>query len=324
MISVSVIIPIYGVERFVVRCAESLMRQTLRDVEFIFVDDASTDGSIPRLREVLAKYPERNVKVLTHNVNKGLPAARNTGLAEATGDYIFHCDSDDYLELDALETLYRKAVDEEADIVWCDYYLDYPTGNRLLRQPSYATAEEALRAMLRGTMKYNVWNKLVRRSLYTDHAIAFPAGYAMGEDMTMMKLFAFARKVAYVGRGLYHYEQGNLSAMTCSLSASALVALRHNASDVVDFVRSQCGKAWELQLCSFLLLVKWPFLCSGNKADYRRWREWFPEANAFIWQDDGVTRRIRLVEWWAAHGWFSLVRLHYWIVLRFLYSIIYK
>lgn len=108
---VSVIIPIYKVEPFVARCAQSLMEQTLTDVEYIFVDDASPDNSIAVLRKVITKYPERSnyVKVLTHTENKGLPAARNTGLAVAQGEYIFHCDSDDFVEPDMLEQLYRKS-----------------------------------------------------------------------------------------------------------------------------------------------------------------------------------------------------------------------
>ena len=123
MISISVIIPIYGVEHFIGRCAESLMCQTLREgVEFIFVDDATPDGSIQVLQEVLDRYPERQgqVSILHHDVNQGLPAARNTGLAIAQGKYIFHCDGDDYVERDMLEVLLGAAEQQRADYVWCD------------------------------------------------------------------------------------------------------------------------------------------------------------------------------------------------------------
>lgn len=324
MPQVSVIIPVYGVEAFIVRCAESLMRQTLADVEFIFVDDCSPDRSVELLREVLAKHPARNARVLRHEANRGLPAARNTGLDAATGDYVFHCDSDDYLEPDALETLWREARAEEADIVWCDYVIDYPEGQRLLRQPSFATAAEALAAMLRGTMKYNVWNKLARRSLYTDNHIRFPAGRAMGEDLTMARLFAFAHKVAYVGRGLYHYEQGNLSALTKNWNQNQLDSLRHNCDDLIAFMRQRYGAACEPSLHSFMLLMKWPFLCTARRELWREWERWYPEANAHIWADKAVAKRIRVVEWCAARGWFAVVWLHHWVVLRFLYSIIYK
>lgn len=194
--SVSVIIPVYNVGKFIERCVRSLMEQTMDNVEYIFVDDASPDNSIQILQKVIADYPNRrdNVRILTHAENKGLPAARNTGLAVATGEYIFHCDSDDFVEKNLLSTLYETACNENADIVWSDYYISYPNNERYLKQPSYDTPEAALKGMLHGRMKYNVWNKLAKRSLYIEHNIEFPAGYAMGEDMTMMFLFLMQKR----------------------------------------------------------------------------------------------------------------------------------
>ncbi|MDE6509077.1 MAG: glycosyltransferase, partial [Muribaculaceae bacterium] len=87
---VSVIAPVYGVESFIGRAVESMMAQTLDDVEFIFVDDCTPDGSVSVLRDVVVRYPERQVRILRHDVNRGLPAARNTGLDVARGEYIFH------------------------------------------------------------------------------------------------------------------------------------------------------------------------------------------------------------------------------------------
>ena len=121
--AVTVIVPVYNVRNYIARCAESLMNQTLTDVEFIFVNDASPDDSICILQSVLEKYPERRsaVTILSHDENKGLPAARNTGLAQATGQYIFHCDSDDYAEPAMLQEMYEYAIGCKADIVWADW-----------------------------------------------------------------------------------------------------------------------------------------------------------------------------------------------------------
>ena len=122
---ISVIVPIYNVERFIERCVKSLMEQTLQDVEYIFVDDAATDNSMKILAATLSIYSDHNIRILVHQENKGLPAARNTGLAVATGEYVFHCDSDDYMEKDMLEVLYKKAKETDADIVWCDWFLSF-------------------------------------------------------------------------------------------------------------------------------------------------------------------------------------------------------
>jgi len=322
---ISVIVPVYKVEKFISRCAKSLMEQTMDNIEYIFVDDASPDNSIQILKKVLADYPGRrdNVRILIHAENKGLPAARNTGLAVATGEYIFHCDSDDFVEKDLLSTLYETACRENADIVWSDYYISYPNNERYLKQPSYDTPEAALKGMLHGRMKYNVWNKLAKRSLYTDNNITFPAGYAMGEDMTMMFLFSYAHKVAYVGKALYHYVSNNAS-MTNVPKPNHLVELKHNSDRVLAFLEKRYNGTWKEEGYSFMLLMKWPFLTGHNSKLYPLWKEWCPEANSHIWKRNEVSLRIRFVEACAAHGQFWLVKLHDWIVLRFLYSIIYR
>ena len=166
---VSVIIPIYNVKSFIGRCATTLMQQTLDEVEYIFVNDATPDESMDVLKSTLQQYPERlqQVKILTHEINKGLPEARNTGLKIATGKYIYHCDSDDFMEPDTLKQLYETAERENADYVWCDYFIVQENENIQKRQPDYANAEQALKRVLCGDMVYNVWNKLVCKKSFS-------------------------------------------------------------------------------------------------------------------------------------------------------------
>ena len=325
---VSVIIPIYKVEGFIGRCAESLMSQTMQEgVEFIFVDDATPDRSIGVLEEMLQRYPARKAQIilLRHEANQGLPAARNTGLAVARGEYIFHCDSDDYVEADMLETLYDTAVQQQADMVWCDWYLTFADSERYMKQPQYGTAEEALKAMLAGGMKYNVWNKLVRRSLYTDNHIAFPAGYGMGEDMTMMRLAACAQRVAYVPKAFYHYVKTNAGSFCQTYSERHLRELQHNVSETAQFLLHHCGKEWEREVAFLKLEAKFPFLISdGTGGEYRRWKEWYPEANAYILQNRFVSLRSRIVQWLAAHGQMWAVWLYNKVVMQWMYKLIYR
>lgn len=305
----TVIVPIFRVEAYIERCTRSLMEQTLDDVEFIFVDDCSPDGSMAVLERVLNDYPQRKpqTRIIHHSENCGLPAARNTGLAAATADYIFHCDSDDFLKRDALKAMYATAVQADADIVYTDWYLTYPEKERLMRCPSYATPEEALRGLLHGTMKYNVWNKLVRRSLYIDNHIQFPKGHGMGEDMTMILLFARARRVAYLPQGTYHYVRQNANAFTAARSEESYRDLLFNANRVIDALT---GIVPDEDLACFKLNVKFPFLISNHREDYERWLHWFPEANSYI-PDHKVSGRARLLERCASWHLFLPVRLHY-------------
>jgi len=322
---VSVIVPVYKVEAFIGRCAESLFSQTLDEVEYIFVDDASPDGSMKVLDEVLGRHTERkpHVRILTHEYNKGLPAARNTGLEQASGEYVFHCDS--YVEHDMLNTMYRAAVTVGADIVWSDWYLTFSRNERYMVQPEYGTPEAALKGMLGGAMKYNVWNKLARRSLYTNNGICFPAGYAMGEDMTMLLLFACASKVCHVSGAYYHYVKMNAGALTGSSSSEKYDALRHNVRMVEDFLHQRCGDRYDMELAFLKLEAKYPLLVAGaGRSRYRMWKEWYPEANRYIMKNRNVSLRSRLLQWCAANGQFWIVRLHYILICRLVYGVIYR
>ncbi|MEE1021985.1 MAG: glycosyltransferase family 2 protein [Muribaculaceae bacterium] len=327
MPKVSVISPIYGVESFIAKSAESMMLQTLGDVEFIFVNDCTKDRSIEILNDVIAAFPERagQVKILNHDVNKGLPAARNTGLDAANGDFIFHWDSDDYAERDMLERMYRHAVEKNADIVWCDWYLTFSSNERKMAQPDYSTAEEALRGMLGGGMKYNVWNKLAKRSLYTENNIHFPDGYGMGEDMTMMLLFIYANKVSHLGSAFYHYLKTNSNAFSNCLKTEHFESLKRN----VEWIAKEIGERTTLNLdkeIAFLKLEsKYPLIvASGSKEMYKLWNSWFPEANKYISQNSNVSSRSRFVQKMAARRQYWAVWLHYVLVCKIIYGLIYK
>lgn len=323
---ISVIIPIYKVEEFIVRCVNSLMQQTMEEVEFIFVNDATPDDSMVLLQLALNNFPERKaqVHILNHEVNLGLPAARNTGLRVAMGEYIYHCDSDDYLEPDALETMYRAAKANDADIVCCDWFLSFEHNERYMKQPAYPTAYEALKGILNGRMKYNVWNKLVRRELYTLNDIWFPAGYGMGEDMTMIRLFACAGQVAYVPRAFYHYVKLNREAFTNTMSERHLSAVLHNTAETVSFLQKRYGSTLEGEIGTFKLTVKYPFLIGDDWSQYRLWKNCFPEANPFISRFRQLSLRSWLLQLAALHGHYWLLWLHYKLVYKLMYGIIYK
>lgn len=322
-IKVSVIIPIYNVEHFIEHCVITLMRQTLDDVEYIFVNDAATDNSMEVLKTTLGKFPERlsQVKIIEHKQNKGLPAARNTGLSFATGEYIYHCDSDDYMELDALERMYITAKQKNADIVWCDYIEVLSNSEKHKAQPSFFTSASAIKAMLLGTMGYNVWNKLIKACLYRDNGIVFPEGYTMGEDLTIIILFACAKSVVYIPYSGYYYVRVNPLAVTRNLTKKKQEELNHNVLLVEHFLVKKYGRIFDKYIAYLKLNQKWPFLVTdASVSKYRMWNDWFTEANIYI-KTQPVSFRMKLVEWaaWGRQYWF--IWLHYWIVIRFFYSL---
>ena len=258
MPEISVITPIFKVEAFIERCARSLLEQSFNDVEFIFVDDSTPDSSIEILTKVIAEYPDRKVLVLHHERNKGLPAARNTGMKVASGKYIYHCDSDDWVERDLLQKMYDAAVAYDADLVYCDFWLSFEKSERYMRNPQYDTIDDVVRkGYLQGAMKFNVWNKLVRRTIYTENDISFPEGHAMGEDMTMIRLGALCQTVTNVPEALYHYVKLNTAAYSNTQSEKNLadtlfnVALKRVSARTLALTQSMSFFSNSTRSCHF-------------------------------------------------------------------------
>lgn len=307
---VSVILPIYKVEPYIERCVRSLMEQTLDDIEFIFVDDASPDDSVNMARRIVAEY-NRNVRFITHTVNKGLPGARNTGLAAATGDFIFHCDSDDWLEKDMLEKMVKSAKDKNSDFVYCDFYLSFMDKERYMAQPHYSDKFEALqKGVLTGTMKHNVWNKLIKRRLYIDNNIKSPEEHCKGgEDYMIVKLLRMAEGVSHVPEALYHYNRTNVNAITKKSSERHYEDIKANADDVIDFLTINPIPNPDY-LHYFKLDVKLPFLMDRTREQYNRWKDWYPEANAYIVKNPEISFRTKAVEFMASAGFYPLVWLY--------------
>lgn len=313
---VSIIIPVYGVAPFIDRCVRSLMEQTYRDIEYIFVDDASPDDSIDILKKTIESYPERKSAtiILRHDRNKGLPAARNTGMDAASGEYVMHCDSDDFVEPEMVERMATEAVRSDADMVYCDWFLSDAGQERYMPQNSYESTDEIVKAMLCGGLKYNVWNKLTRRSIFSDNALRFPDGYAMGEDMTMILAAACCKKIVHADYALYHYRRGNSNAMTQNYSDRNLKELQHNAGMVEKFI-SDTRPNLVPYLHYFKLQLKFPFLLM-NPAErgFRLWREWWPESNEYISSNNYMSRHSRWAQLSASRRWWLAVRIYRYIL----------
>ena len=207
MYKVSVIVPVYGVEKYIERCARSLFKQTLQEIQFIFVDDCTPDNSINILKEIIKDYPNREsqVIILNHEINKGLPAARQTGIKTATGEYIAHCDSDDWVELNLYETMYNAAVSQHADVSVCNCFDSNGSNYVKERDGGYKNSiNECIDDMLHGKMWWSLCNKLIMREIY-NHSIEYPKD-GMGEDMcTTLQLMLFCKTIVYCPSVHYYY-----------------------------------------------------------------------------------------------------------------------
>lgn len=234
---ISVIVPVYGVEAYIGRCAESLMAQTWPDTEFIFVDDGSPDRSVDVLQAVLDQYPDRNVHIV-RKPNGGLPQARLSGLLVATGDYIVHLDSDDWLEPDALQSLAQKALESGADLIYYDFWKEYGSRRKLDAERTYtaATKQVYMRRLYRDGAYGYLWNKMARRSLY--EGLFFPR-YNMHEDIVVATQLLFkAGSIAQLSKPLVHYRRDNPSASTRVGKKQRRGQMARNYLDLYEYYRS--------------------------------------------------------------------------------------
>ena len=211
--TISLIIPIYNVENFLVRALESVKNQTFKDFGVIMVDDGSTDKSL----EISEKYSieDENYKLIKQK-NQDPGAARNAAIKISKGEYIAFMDSDDYLEPEFLECLYNAAIESGADIACCNFNMYYPDKNLKLYMPFHSlpgvySKTKALRKLILDMgIHYFVWNKLSKRNIFFENNLQFDDMYF--EDIaTSPKIFYYANKIVLIGKSLYNYTSRDTS-----------------------------------------------------------------------------------------------------------------
>ena len=217
MSKVSIIVPIYGVEKYIEECARTVLGQTWPDIEFIFVDDHTPDNSIDLLESLIDRefaHLKDRVKIIRKPVNEGLPQARKTGVGAATGDYIMHVDSDDWIEMDAVEKLVMKADETGADVVYFFARKEFEDGrSRVITDKDFETPQDFADAVLVHDAHPSVAMKFWRRSLFTPE-IFFPR-FGQAEDIVQsLQLLDRASKAVRLPEPLYHYRRTNSDAMS--------------------------------------------------------------------------------------------------------------
>ena len=257
---ISIVVPVYNVFEYLNRCVRSLLEQTYSNLEIILIDDGSTDGSGGLCDELASSDPR--IKVI-HQKNAGLSGARNTGLDNASGEYIFFCDSDDFLDRDALHHMHDKICMDGADIVACGFsnvWDDYArTGREEVitdgRPGTWSGNEASVQMMMGNNVCTVVWNKLYKRTLFD--GIRFPKGVFHEDEATTYKLLFRSKVVSYTPAPFYKYYQRSAGIMAGGLLGryeDLITALR----DRTDFYKEQGDSRLEqYSWVSFLERIKY-------------------------------------------------------------------
>ena len=200
MIKVSIIVPFYNVENYIEKCLQSLVNQTLEDIEILLVNDGSQDSSKTIAKQFVEKYP--NKIIYLEKENGGLSDARNYAIPHAKGEYIAFLDSDDYVEINMYEEMYNKAKKEDLDYVECDFLWEYPDKTLESKGKQYSNKKE----MFIHT-RVVAWNKLIKREIVQDNHLEFPKGYRYEDVEFFYKLLPFIHHYGIVQKSFIHYVQ---------------------------------------------------------------------------------------------------------------------
>lgn len=222
---VSIIIPVYKVEKYIVRCIESVICQTYRQLEVILVDDCSPDNSMAVVKETIQnseKSRDLTFRYLRHDHNRGLSAARNTGIDAASGDYIFFLDSDDELVSDCIELLVAASENGKIQVVcgglkFCGAVelLGFDT-NYVCYDAVYDKLLDIVHAFITGRIPYSAWNKLLRRDMIQKNKLYFKEGLLFEDNLWTFMLVHSVSKLRTITNKTYHYwiRSGSIATST--------------------------------------------------------------------------------------------------------------
>lgn len=252
MPKVSVIVPVYNVELYIEKCLNSLVNQTLQEIEIIVVNDGSTDHSEQIIQKFIEEYPEKIVYLKKEN--GGLSDARNYALPHAKGEYIAFLDSDDYVEENTYQDMYELAQKEKSDMVECDFYWEYPNKKKEDIGALYQGKKEMLEKV-----RVVAWNKLIKKDLLQKTEIEFPKGYRYEDVEFTYKLIPHLDKVSFLKKPCIHYIQreGSIANSQNERTKEIFDVLEH----VLEYYK-ECGYYEEYQEQLEYLYVRFLF-CSS-------------------------------------------------------------
>ena len=232
---VSILVPIYGTELYIEKCARTLFEQTYDNIEFIFVNDCTRDNSVNVLKRVLEEYPLRKsqTRIIEHKENKGLAGSRLTGLQNATGEYVWCVDSDDYIKKNAVEVLLPYMLDDY-DFISFNYILNDGKTFSKLKSKKLSVGN-----LLINRIPPSIWKCVIKRKLFIDNNIWPVVGINSSEDylLTARLILVAKKKILLKDEHLYYYNVSNLNSYMNNMKLSSYENSADSAIIVCDFYR---------------------------------------------------------------------------------------
>lgn len=282
---ISIGIPIFNREKYIEECAVSLFEQSYANLEYIFVDDGSTDRSVEILIRTIEKYPNRKsqTKIITHEKNMGLWKARNSSMDNMTGDYCAFCDADDWVEKDAYKIMMSKLIDEDLDMVVSSFFENSEKEQKIINVTDDLFND--LNNMPIDILHFAFWNKLFKREIIEDNNLRVAKNVNCWEDVCVTaKYMAITDKIGVVEAPLYHYRKEQQKSLTSLDHKKRLTDQLKATAFVVDWFLEN-GKDSQIKYKDFLMHLKFVSkikMLRGKEKNVEDWKNTYPESNKDI------------------------------------------
>lgn len=277
MKKISVIVAVYKAEKYIARCLNSLISQTLNDIEIILVDDGSPDKS----GDICEEYAKKDERIIVfHQTNKGVSGARETGLKHATGEYVIHIDPDDWIDADMFRELYTLAKTYDYDMIFCDFLVEYGGENRRIVHTypnSKFESKNMFRLALLGRIAISNCNKLVRRELFEKFNIHFPVGFNRWEDYYINCLIlSHPLNIGYDEKPFYHVDRiSNENSISRDNSIEEISCLQHY---IAEFQKQMPSEAIAYLDDAKLMVKNCAFFRLDGKISSSEFKRIYPEV----------------------------------------------
>ena len=280
---VSIIVPVYNVEPYLLRCLDSILNQTFTEFECILVDDCSPDNCPAMCDEYALK--DHRIQVIHKKQNEGLPKARKSGTDKAKGEYIIHIDSDDWIESNMLEEMYTKAIEDNFDIVFCDS-IEEGTGRILTNRPTsdFADKVKLIKQLFSLEVHPTVYTQLVKRSLLSK--VLFPQVSCAEDWVVTTQTVHYAENITNIPTVFHHYcDNPNSLTRDNDLEVRKLNENYINYSQIVNFLKDKYNdiSIFDPELSNFINKVKLGVILNKKtRKDTYRLFELYPRSNKLI------------------------------------------
>lgn len=276
---ISVIVPVYNVEKYLRRCLDSIMNQTFRELEILVIDDGSTDAS----GEICDEYAEQDKRIrVFHTENRGLSAARNLGLDEASGEWIGFVDSDDWIEVDMYEVLLNKALETDAEIVECGVFKERDgVVKEHGREDMLLSGMDAVKELLCGHLSDYAWDKLWNSRCF--EKLRFPVNRVHEDTAITYQCLANADKVCVLSQSKYHYVY-RPNSLSTTYNIENLIGFWLSVKEQYDFLWDKVDDVTRnnlLKFCAIAVSRTWTYYYDANAEKRKEHQDTIREMNHF-------------------------------------------